>query len=138
MGERAPTTRRETNLGCCWAGRVWVKAGVAAASHSCTLPSSCCFASPYAAPRPTLFPSTPRWANHSPTYFCRFTAKYKALGADAVRFVNSELTNVALVKAGRNVLISYRSTFTHAQNANTMKECELLSAEERGPRDFRY
>ena len=94
-------------------------------------------ASPYAAPRPTLFPSTPRWANHSPTYRCRFTAKYTALGADAVRFVNSELTNVALVKAGRNVLISYRSTFTHAQNANTMKECELLSAEERGARDVR-
>ena len=66
----------------------------------------------------------PRPACHSPTFQCRLTAKYKAIGADAVRFVNSELTNIALVKAGRNVLISYRCSFNLAQDDNSMTECE--------------
>ena len=44
-----------------------------------------------------------------------------------MRFVNSELANVALIKAGSNVLITYRSSFNIAQDTNTMTECEWLA-----------
>ena len=62
----------------------------------------------------------------SETYRCRFTAKYKALGADSVRFVNSELTHVALIKAGCNVFMNYRGNWNFAQEDNNSKECECV------------
>ena len=83
------------------------------------------FHSPPQPPTPTLH-CTHTHTHGSETYRCRFTAKYKALGADSVRFVNSELTHVALIKAGCNVFMNYRGNWNFAQEDNNSKECECV------------
>jgi hypothetical protein len=60
-----------------------------------------------------------------PEHRCRFSAKWRALGADAVTFVDSELTNIAMLRAGRRVFVLHRGTWTDAQDANNRKECAV-------------
>ncbi|GBF88145.1 hypothetical protein Rsub_00857 [Raphidocelis subcapitata] len=62
-----------------------------------------------------------------PDYECKMRGKWSALGADRVAFVNTELTNIVLMKAGRSVFVSYRGTWTDAQANNNRHECASTS-----------
>lgn len=67
-------------------------------------------------PKPENLGASGDGADHQ----CRVTAKWKWLGAEQVKIFTSDLSFVVLLKAGQNIFINYRGTWTNAESTNNL------------------